>query len=75
MLKPLTAVADQKNGAGHKGSLQMSEGRKQLRARQREAIWKWQWLGLRDSTPGFKGSLVIILVAAVLVVLYATGVI
>ena len=27
---------------------------------QRDAIWKWRWLGFRNSTPGFKGSLVIL---------------
>jgi hypothetical protein len=27
---------------------------------QRDAIWKWRWLGLRDSTPGFKISLALI---------------
>ena len=31
---------------------------------QRDAIWKWRWLGLRDSTPGFKGSLLILAVVA-----------
>jgi hypothetical protein len=36
-----------------------------LRARQRDAIWKWRWLGLRDSTPGFKGAMVLLALAAV----------
>ncbi len=38
----------------------MHERREQLRQRQRDAIWKWRWLGLRDSTPGFKGSMTVL---------------
>lgn len=38
----------------------MDERREQLRQRQRDAIWKWRWLGLRSSTPGFKGMIVIL---------------
>lgn len=52
----------------------MSARRQQLRGKQREAIWKWRWLGLRDSTPGFKGSLVVLVVAVVLIALYGSGV-
>lgn len=45
-----------------------------LAEKQREAIWKWRWLGFRDSTPGFKGSLVLIAVAAVwLAVVFVRG--
>lgn len=33
--------------------------------RQREALWKWRWLGWRDSTPAFKGSLVLLALCAV----------
>lgn len=36
-----------------------------LRMRQREALWKWRWLGLRQSTPGFKIALVLLVFAAV----------
>jgi hypothetical protein len=43
----------------------MNEHRDQLRELQRGAIWKWRWLGLRNSTPAFKGSLVVLGVAAV----------
>lgn len=43
----------------------MSESRAQLRQKQRDAIWKWRWLGLRDSTPGFKAGMVSLAVAAV----------
>lgn len=39
------------------------------RQRQREAIWKWRWLGFRDSTPAFKASLLVLAVAAVLLAL------
>jgi hypothetical protein len=38
--------------------------REQLRRRQRAAIWKWRWLGLRDSTPGFKGSMIVLVIVA-----------
>ncbi len=52
----------------------MDKSREQLRQRQREAIWKWRWLGLRESTPGFKGSLILVAVAIVLIALYASHV-
>lgn len=52
----------------------MGESREQLRQRQREAIWKWRWLGFRDSTPGFKGSLILVGVAIVLIALYGSHV-
>jgi hypothetical protein len=41
----------------------------QLTARRQEALWKWRWLGWRDSTPAFKASL--LLLAAVLFALIA----
>jgi hypothetical protein len=31
-----------------------------LTTEQRDALWKWRWLGLRDSTPAFKASLVLL---------------
>jgi hypothetical protein len=52
----------------------MDERRKQLRKKQRDAIWKWRWLGWRDSTPGFKGSLVLLAAAVILLILHLTGV-
>jgi hypothetical protein len=52
----------------------VNESREQLRQRQREAIWKWRWLGVRDSTPGFKGSLILLGVAVILLALYLAGV-
>jgi len=43
----------------------VSERREHLRQKQRAAIWKWRWLGLRDSTPGFKGSMIVLGAAVV----------
>jgi len=45
----------------------VNERRAQLRQRQRDAIWKWRWLGLRDSTPGFKAMMIVLGVAVVYV--------
>ena len=44
------------------------------RQRQRDAIWKWRWLGWRDSTPGFKGAIALLAAAAILLAVAATGV-
>jgi hypothetical protein len=49
----------------------VSEDREKTHRIQRDAIWKWRWLGLRDSTPGFKGSLLILAVAAGCIVVLA----
>ena len=49
----------------------MYEQREQLRRRQHDAIWKWRWLGLRDSTPGFKGSVIVLGVVAVYLIVRA----
>jgi hypothetical protein len=43
----------------------MNRHRDQFRQLQREALWKWRWLGFRNSTPAFKGSVVILVVAAI----------
>jgi hypothetical protein len=43
--------------------------REQLCRRQRDAIWKWRWLGFRDSTPGFKGAMIMLGFAAVYIAL------
>ena len=32
---------------------------------QRDAVWKWRWLGWRNSTPAFKASLAILALAAI----------
>jgi hypothetical protein len=34
---------------------------------QRDALWKWRWLGLRESTPAFKASLVILGILAIVI--------
>jgi hypothetical protein len=47
------------------------ERRGQRPQRQRDAIWKWRWLGLRDSTPGFKGSMIVLGVFAVYIAIRA----
>lgn len=52
----------------------MREQREQLRQTQREAIWKWRWLGLRKSTPGFKAAIVMLVAFAIFVALRALGV-
>jgi hypothetical protein len=52
----------------------VAERRVQLRQKQRDAIWKWRWLGLRDSTPGFKGALILLVIAVVVMVLYEADV-
>jgi len=49
----------------------MDEARRTLRQEQRDAIWKWRWLGWRKSTPGFKGALVLCAAAAVAIAAYA----
>lgn len=33
--------------------------------RQRDALWKWRWLGWRESTPAFKLSLALLGAAAI----------
>lgn len=35
-----------------------------LTSEQRDALWKWRWLGFRNSTPAFKLSLVLLGLAA-----------
>ena len=49
----------------------MHEHREQLRQRQRDAIWKWRWLGMRASTPGFRGSMIVLGVVAIYIALRA----
>jgi hypothetical protein len=47
------------------------ERREQLRQTQRDAIWKWRWLGLRNSTSGFKGSMIVLGVVIVYIAVHA----
>jgi hypothetical protein len=42
----------------------------QLSSEQREALWKWRWLGLRSSTPAFKASLVLLAAVAFALAVY-----
>lgn len=44
-------------------------GDDRLTRRRREALWKWRWLGWRDSTPAFKSSMAVLVVAATALVL------
>jgi len=44
-----------------------------LRDRQRDAIWKWRWLGLRESTPAFKASVVLLALAAIALAVSVAG--
>jgi hypothetical protein len=41
-----------------------------LRPEQREALWKWRWLGLRGSTPAFKACLVLLAAVAFALAVY-----
>lgn len=42
----------------------MDVAKDELRKLQLDAIWKWRWLGWRNSTPAFKASIAILAVAA-----------
>jgi hypothetical protein len=44
--------------------------RDRLSERRRDAIWKWRWLGFKDSTPAFKASLVLLAVVALVLIAY-----
>ena len=47
------------------------EEREALRQEQRDALWKWRWLGWRRSTPAFKLFMALAAAAVVLrVVMY-----
>lgn len=45
-------------------------GGDELRERRLRAIWKWQWLGWRDSTPAFKASLFLLAAVALALIAY-----
>jgi len=38
----------------------MATPHERLTQMQRDALWKWRWLGWRDSTPAFKASMVVL---------------
>lgn len=42
------------------------------RQRQLDAIWKWRWLGWRDSTPAFKASIALLALLALALVVVAS---
>jgi hypothetical protein len=50
------------------------EHRDLLSQTQRDALWRWRWLGFRDSTPAFKASLVLLGAAAVYIAARALAV-
>lgn len=41
-----------------------------LDERRRAALWKWRWLGWRESTPAFKASLFLLGAVALALVAY-----
>jgi hypothetical protein len=41
-----------------------------LTAEQHDALWRWRWLGLRDSTPAFKACLVLLAAVAFALFVY-----
>jgi len=52
-------------------SLGLQKREDRLSQKQREALWKWRWLGLRDSTPAFKVCAVLLVAVAVYIVVRA----
>lgn len=42
-----------------------------LTERQRAALWRWRWLGWRESTPAFKASLAALVMAGVALLAWA----
>jgi len=41
-----------------------------LTSGQRDAPWKWRWLGIRNSTPAFKACLVLLAAVAFALIAY-----
>lgn len=41
--------------------------KRHLNELQREALWKWRWLGWANATPAFKASIYVLAVVAILV--------
>jgi len=46
-------------------------GARALSQEQRVSLWKWRWLGLKDSTPAFKASLVLLAAVAFALIAYS----
>jgi hypothetical protein len=42
------------------GSVAHDDQSDRLSERRRDALWKWRWLGFKDSTPAFKASLILL---------------
>ena len=42
----------------------MKTAEERLTQEQRDALWKWRWLGFANSTPAFKASLALLAIAA-----------
>lgn len=42
----------------------MAKTSDRLTETQRDALWKWRWLGWRDSTPAFKASIALLTLLA-----------
>jgi hypothetical protein len=64
-LSRLPAMPTTTAGDGDERTAWVNTTREQVRQLQRDAIWKWRWLGIRNSTPGFKGAVVILAAAAI----------
>lgn len=48
------------------------EGQRDLvHERRLDALWKWRWLGFKESTPAFKASLVLLAAVAFALIAYA----
>jgi hypothetical protein len=52
------------------GSLARDDRSSRLSQEQHDALWKWRWLGLRDSTPAFKACLVLLAAVAFALFVY-----
>ena len=43
----------------------MANSDDRLAQTRRDAIWKWRWLGWRDSTPAFKVSIAVLVLVGI----------
>jgi len=55
-----------------RGASPMASSEDTRRQRQLDAIWKWRWLGWRDSTPAFKASIALLALLALALVVVAS---
>jgi len=49
----------------------MAGSEETLRERQLDAVWRWRWLGWRDSTPAFKASIALLALLTLALVVVA----